>query len=113
MAKTVTRDRLSSSDRSALMSRVRARNTKPEQSVEALLRSLRYRFVRHVTALPGTPDFVLTRHRVVILVHGCFWHAHSCRRGKSIPRTRRSFWLGKKARNFMRDARVRRALRQR
>jgi len=110
--RSTRRDPLSIDERSALMSRIRSRDTGPEQVVAMLLASLRYRFVRHDANLPGTPDFVLSRHRVAILVHGCFWHAHRCRRGRSVPCARRTFWLDKKMRNMRRDARVRLALRR-
>lgn len=112
-ARSTRRDRLSADERSALMSRIRSRDTGPERDVATLLTSLRYRFVRHDANLPGTPDFILARHRVAILVHGCFWHAHSCKRGRSVPCARRTFWLDKKTRNAIRDVSVRRALRRR
>lgn len=59
--------------------------------------------------MPGTPDIVLKRHRVVVLVHGCFWHGHACPRGK-VPSSRSEFWLPKLTRNRERDVRQRREL---
>src|SRR5689334_19619411 len=94
------------------MSRIRGTGTRPEELVEAILRSLRYRFVSHEPSLPGKPDFVLTRRKVAIFVHGCFWHAHSCRRGRSIPGTRTAFWQRKKDANVKRDRRAVSALRR-
>src|SRR5579862_884902 len=94
------------------MAKVRARGSGPERIIDEVLRSARYSFVQHDTGLPGTPDFVLPRHRLAIFVHGCFWHAHSCRRGRSMPTTRRSFWEAKKAQNVSRDSRATNALRR-
>ena len=73
---------------------------------------MRYSFTSHDASLPGTPDFVLLRHRLAIFVHGCFWHAHSCRRGQSMPTTRRAFWRRKKDTNVARDRRATTALRR-
>ena len=41
-----------------------------------------FRYRLHVRKLPGTPDLVLPRYRVVVFVHGCFWHGHDCPKGK-------------------------------
>jgi DNA mismatch endonuclease, patch repair protein len=46
----------------------------------------------------------------VILVHGCFWHQHSCPLGGKQPSTNRNYWLPKLARNRDRDAAAARAL---
>jgi DNA mismatch endonuclease (patch repair protein) len=53
--------------------------------------------------LPGNPDIVLTRHRKVILVHGCFWHRHDCADGRKLPRSKPQYWGPKLERNRRRD----------
>ena len=93
------------------MSRIRGKDTKPELIVRSLVHSMGYRFRLHRADLPGKPDLVLQRHRKIILVHGCFWHRHSCRRGRSMPATRASDWTTKFDTNRKRDTRVRRRLR--
>jgi DNA mismatch endonuclease (patch repair protein) len=65
-----------------------------------------------VRDLPGCPDLVFPARRKVVLVHGCFWHRHSCSNGRVVPRTRRAFWLKKLEGNKKRDARNRRAMRK-
>ena len=90
--------------RSALMSRVRGKDTKPEMVVRRLLHRLGYRFRLHRRDLPGSPDIVLPGRRAVVFVHGCFWHRHPGCRMASTPKTRTEFWLGKFARNVERDA---------
>ena len=90
--------------RSALMSRVRGKDTKPEMVVRRLLHRLGYRFRLHRRDLPGSPDIVLPGRRAVVFVHGCFWHHHPGCRMASTPKTRTKFWLGKFARNVERDA---------
>ena len=95
--------------RREIMSRVRNRNTRQEVLVRSLLHRLGYRFRLHRSDLPGTPDIVLPKHRTVVFVHGCFWHGHSCPRGK-LPETRRAFWKAKIERNAERDRDARQEL---
>jgi len=96
--------------RSEVMSRVRGKDTRPEMRVRRALwtRGLRYRL--HAKDLPGKPDIVFPSRRVVVLVHGCFWHAHEgCPRHR-IPKSRVEWWTAKIARTKERDAEVRAAL---
>jgi DNA mismatch endonuclease, patch repair protein len=103
-------DRLTADRRSALMSRVRSRNTGPEMAVRKISHRLGYRFRLHRTDLPGTPDLVFPRLKSVILVHGCFWHRHVNCPKASTPKTRISFWTSKFARNVERDVIAKRSL---
>jgi len=95
--------------RSAMMSRIRGKNTTPELLVRSLLYRCGYRFRIHVKSLPGRPDIVLHSRRAVIFVHGCFWHRHSCGLAYQ-PKTRARFWAEKFAGNVERDRRYRRRL---
>jgi DNA mismatch endonuclease (patch repair protein) len=97
-------DTISKAERSALMSRIRSKDTQPECNVRSLLHSLGYRFRLHRSDLPGKPDIVLPRHRKIILVHGCFWHGHSCQLA-SKPKTNRTYWTPKIRYNRDRDQR--------
>lgn len=97
-------DILSENQRSALMARVRERNTKPELAVRRLLFSLGYRFRLHRRDLPGTPDIVFPARRKVIFVHGCFWHRHKGCQKATTPKTRQEFWTEKFRQNIERDA---------
>jgi DNA mismatch endonuclease (patch repair protein) len=65
---------MSPEKRSALMSRIRGRDTAPERTLARELRRLGLRWAGHDRALPGTPDFVFRRARVVVFVDGDFWH---------------------------------------
>jgi len=103
-------DRFTPLQRSALMSQVRGKNTRPEERVRSLLHHMGFRFRLHRKDLPGTPDVVLPRYRTVIFVHGCFWHRHPGCKKASMPQTNREFWEKKLARNVERDAEVIREL---
>ena len=71
-------DVLTSEQRRLNMSRIHSRDTKPEMILRRGLHALGLRFRVCREDLPGSPDLVFSRHRVVVLVHGCFWHGHSC-----------------------------------
>jgi DNA mismatch endonuclease (patch repair protein) len=87
-----------------MMSRIGARNTKPELAVRRGLHAAGFRFRLHRGDLPGKPDIVLPRHRSVIFVHGCFWHRHEGCSNFRLPKTNTEFWREKIFRNAERDA---------
>lgn len=89
-------------ERSALMARIRSKDTKPEMTVRKLIFSMGYRYRLHQKNLPGKPDLVFPSKKKVILVHGCFWHAHTCKRGFR-PKTNIEFWCKKLDANRLRD----------
>jgi len=106
-------DNLSPAERKRTMARVRSRDTTPELVVRRLLHERGYRFRLQRTDLPGAPDIVLPAYGAIVLVHGCFWHQHRCRRGgRPLPVSNREYWERKLARNVQRDRRVRRQLRR-
>jgi DNA mismatch endonuclease (patch repair protein) len=98
--------------RSATMRAVRSEGTGPEVIVRAMVRNLRRRPRLNDVSLPGKPDLVFPTRRKVILVHGCFWHGHSCGRGDRVPKTNRDYWIQKIARNRIRDEEATRTLRE-
>ena len=67
-------DIMSPEKRSALMSRIRGRDTGIERTVQEMLQGLRLQHEVQVRELPGTPDFVLRDARVAVFVDGDFWH---------------------------------------
>ena len=76
------------------------------------MRKLRIKYRSCVRNLPGKPDVVVVRQRKAILVHGCFWHGHSCEGGR-LPKSNRAYWKNKQDRNTLRDSQNSRALRSR
>lgn len=95
--------------RSEIMSRVKGSDTKPELVVRRRLFAAGFRYRLHAKDLPGKPDIVLPRFRMAVFVHGCFWHGHSCRKGRR-PSSNDAFWAGKLDSNMRRDAEARAAL---
>lgn len=103
-------DTLTKRERSAIMSRVRAKDTRPEMAVRRLTHAMGYRYRLHRRDLPGAPDMVFPSRRKVIFVHGCFWHRHPGCPSNRTPKSRLSFWVPKLEENRRRDLRNRRRL---
>lgn len=106
-------DSLTPEARSALMSRIRGKNTKPEMFVRRLVHGMGYRFRLHRKDLPGKPDLVFPRLKKVIFMHGCFWHYHDdpdCKSAR-IPKSNQAFWKpkleGNRARDKINEAKLR------
>ena len=88
--------------RSAVMAKIRGKDTKPEWIVRRYLFAHGYRYRKNVKSLPGTPDIVLRKYGLVIFVHGCFWHGHG---DSHIPHSRIEYWTNKIEANKKRDQR--------
>lgn len=95
-------DIVDAATRSRMMSGIRGKNTRIEVVVRKALFAMGFRYRLHSKHLPGKPDIVFPRHRAVVLLHGCFWHGHSCSFFKW-PATRREFWETKICGTRIRD----------
>lgn len=91
--------------RRRIMQAVGTTHTGPELRVRRILWRAGYRYRLHYRRLPGKPDIAFPSRRKVIFVHGCFWHGHSCPKGRP-PKTRSEYWLPKIANNQSRDQAV-------
>ncbi len=60
-----------------IMSAIKPKNTKPEMLLRKALwrKGLRYRV--NVTKMPGRPDVVFTKAKIVVFCDGDFWHGHN------------------------------------
>lgn len=94
---------MTSENRRKIMQANRPANTRPEIRVRKTLHALGYRFRIHRKELPGKPDVVLPKYKLVIFVHGCFWHQHAGCYLASRPKTREAFWKAKFDANRLRD----------
>ena len=99
-------DVFSPEKRSAVMRRVKGRDTSPEIAVRKILRAAGIGYRLGGRGLPGKPDIVMQGRRTVVFVHGCFWHGHDCARGARKPKANADYWTAKLARNVARDRQV-------
>ena len=96
--------------RSAVMRRVKSKDTAPEWTVRRLLTRMGVGYRLHRADLPGKPDIAMPGRRLAIFVHGCFWHGHDCARGSRVPKANRPYWEAKIGKNRARDLDHRAAL---
>ncbi len=97
---------------SATMSRIRAKNTKPELLARQHLRSAGFTGYRlHYAKAPGKPDITFVGRKLALFVHGCFWHGCPHCRPRT-PKSNSTFWTNKVATNQARDKRKEDALKK-
>ncbi len=89
--------------RSYNMSRIKGKNTKPEEIVRKYLFSKGFRYRKNDKRLPGSPDIVLPKYKTVIFVNGCFWHGHEGCKHFVWPKSNPEFWKQKITNNIKRD----------
>src|SRR4051794_1153421 len=89
--------------RSEQMSRIRSAHTAPERLLRSALWAAGVRYRLHARSLPGRPDLVFAKRRLVVFIDGCFWHG--CPEHYTCPKSRTDFWIGKLKRNTQRDQR--------
>ncbi len=96
--------------RSYNMSRIKGKNTRPEELVRKYLFSQGFRYRKNDKRLPGSPDIVLPKYKTVIFVNGCFWHGHEGCRYFVWPESNKDFWKNKIETNIARDKKKKAAL---
>ena len=92
------------------MSRIKGKNTKPEELVRKYLFSQGLRYRKNDKRLPGSPDIVLPKYKTVIFVNGCFWHGHEGCKHFVWPKSNEEFWKNKIETNIARDKQKTKAL---
>jgi DNA mismatch endonuclease (patch repair protein) len=81
-----------------------SKNTKPELLLRSFLTKLGRRYRIHMNTLPGKPDIVFTKQRLIVFVHGCYWHRHaSCAGSRQIRDVRDPEWASQFNQNVLRD----------
>ena len=101
---------------SPLASEIKKKNRSRDTKAEMLLRralwkqGLRYRL--HDATLPGKPDIIFAKARVVIFCDGDFWHGRNwrSRKAKLARGANARYWLAKIESNIRRDRKSNREL---
>ncbi len=91
--------------RSYNMSRIKGKDTKPEEIVRMYLFSKGFRYRKNDKRMPGKPDIVLPKYKTVVFVNGCFWHKHEGCKYFVWPRSNKEFWKKKIQGTVERDLR--------
>ena len=96
--------------RSYTMSRIRSKDTSIEVKLRKALWASGIRYRKNYTALPGTPDIAITKHRIAIFCDGEFWHGKNWESVRHRLQSNREYWINKIERNIVRDHESDRAL---
>lgn len=87
----------------------RGSSKKTDTTCEVALRKLLWRnglrYRKNVRTLPGKPDIVFHKARVVVFCDGDFWHGRNWpeRRKRLLRGNNPEYWIGKISRNMERD----------
>ena len=103
-------DVLTPEQRAYNMSRIRGKNTAPEIKLRKMLFAAGIRGYRIHYNLPGKPDIVFVRKRVVVFIDGCFWH--KCPADFQEPEIHKDFWMKMIQSNIDRDKKINKQLKR-
>lgn len=92
-----------SEQRSVLMGKIKHQNTLPEKLLRKQLWHLGFRYRLNVSKLPGKPDIVIEKWKLVIFIDGEFWHGYNWENKKQRIQSNRAYWIKKIERNIKRD----------
>jgi DNA mismatch endonuclease (patch repair protein) len=90
--------------RSQTMKAVKSKNSKMEVKFRSTLWRLGFRFYKNVGTMPGKPDIVFPRKKIIIFLDSCFWHG--CPLHLRLPSSNVEYWQAKINRNQSRDEKI-------
>jgi len=100
-------------EKSEMMGKIRSSNTRVEVQLRKALWKLGYRYRKNVKSLPGKPDIVFRKFKIVVFIDGDFWHGFEWETRKSKFKTNAKYWVPKIARNMQRDRETEKMLQER
>ena len=103
-------DTVSTKKRSETMRAIKSIDTAFEKNFGGMLANAGYKFKKNVAGLPGKPDIVFTKQKVVIFLDSCFWHG--CKQHCRLPGSNKLYWKNKIERNRNRDKAIDKEYRQ-
>jgi DNA mismatch endonuclease (patch repair protein) len=93
----------STPERSALMRKIRSKNTKAEIQLRKILWKHGFRYRLHTKGLIGKPDIIFVKQKLVVFVDGNFWHGYNWKYRKEKLLSNKEYWIPKIERNMQRD----------
>ena len=97
-------DKVSSSLRSHIMSKVRSKETSLERILRSLLWKNGIRYRKNSPKYFGKPDLLFKQRKTVAFIDSCFWHG--CPKHLRMPTSNKQYWIKKIERNRERDVQV-------
>lgn len=90
-------------ERSRLMAKIKGKDTKPEILLRKAIWAAGLRYRLHNKKLPGSPDIVFKKYKLVVFIDGEFWHGFDWEKKRNEIKTNKEFWIAKIERNMQRD----------
>lgn len=90
-------------ERSNLMRKIKSNNTTPEIILRKALWAKGVRYRLNVSKLPGKPDIVINKKKIIIFIDGEFWHGYNWEEKKTKIKSNANYWIKKIERNMERD----------
>ena len=105
-------DNLSPKQRKKNMQNIRSKNTEIELILRKALWKQGYRYRKNFNALPGRPDIVLTKYKIVIFCDGEFFHGKDwdILEARLKESNNSEYWFKKISRNKERDDEINKKL---
>lgn len=105
-------DVLTKEQRHKNMSHIKGKDTSIEVKLRKLLWHKGFRYRKNYKSLPGSPDIVLTKYKIVIFCDGEFFHGKNWEELREHLKNSNNsqFWISKIARNIDRDDEVNKQL---
>ena len=103
-------DKFDKKTRSAIMSRIRSKNTSLEVEFRKLLWKNGLGHYRIHYNLPGKPDIVYVSKKIAVFIDGDFWHGYNWKKLGKVPP--RKYWWKKINKNIERAKKYNRQLRK-
>ena len=105
-------DRLTKEQRHRNMSNIKNKDTSIEIKLRKALWKKGYRYRKNYNKLPGKPDIVLTKYRIVIFCDSEFFHGKDWEKLKlQLEKGKNSeFWINKISKNIERDEKIEKEL---
>jgi len=97
---------ITTSERSVLMSKIKATSTKPELLLRKALWHKGIRFRINSKSLPGKPDLSIKKYKIVVFIDGDFWHGYNWEIKKLKIKSNKDYWIKKIEGNIGRDKRI-------
>lgn len=103
-------DNLTKEQRRKNMQNIKSKGSDPERIIMRELRKQNIYFAKHVETLPGKPDIVFRKRKIVVFVDSDFWHGHPKR--CIMPKSNVRYWKNKIKMNIQRDRNVNKQLKK-
>jgi len=103
-------DNLTPEQRHKNMSNIKSKDTSVEVMLRKALWNEGIRYRKNVKTLPGKPDIVITKYKLIIFCDGELWHGKNWETKKNTIKTNSDYWIPKIERNINRDNKIERSL---